>query len=54
MSNKVVRERARAAKRARLIRFDLAADKRRVLAYVCSRGHKHATFMHALACEGRR
>lgn len=53
MSYKVVRERAR-ARRARRIWFDLAADRRRVLAYVCTRGHRHATFMHAIACEGRR
>lgn len=53
MSNQQTLGRAR-ARRARMIRFDLAADKRRVLAYVCTRGHKHATFMHALACERRR
>jgi hypothetical protein len=39
-------------RRARRIRFDTAGP--RVLAYICTRGHRHATFMHALACEGRR
>lgn len=48
MSNQALANRAR-AKRAHRIRFETLGA--RVLAYVCSRGHKHATFMHALACE---
>lgn len=45
-------ERAR-AKRARRIIFE-TNGRGRVLAFVCSRGHKHAEFMHALACEGSK
>lgn len=43
------------ARRARRITFvSDPADRDRVRAFRCSRGHLHADFMHALACEGAR
>lgn len=63
MSEKVLRDRARGRRALGLGRRRHARERRRVItfitdgrgrvrAFVCSRGHRHADFLHALACEG--
>lgn len=52
MSKQQTLGRAR-ARRVWRIRFD-TDGRGNVRAFVCSRGHRHATFIKALECAGRR